>query len=372
MGRKTAKVAARSKKSGSADADDHSKGQETCALCAECIIESQDALFCEGNCQQWIHRYCAGVSKKHYDGLGDSSPPFLCYACYVEAQRKLVGNLEAAISTLTAEIVELRKAVSERMESTDDSKSSTESWATVARRGGKQTTLKHANGTNTHRFRANSTGSRSSSNVAISASSNVCRSKSVSVQPRMNESASNTRPKVRVEGKRKVWGTLRTTTASAISNTIKALTNVEGLSIRRKFSRGSRSSRIGVSKWWYIISGEESMLDQLCNKWSVVKLQTNWSLEPVFAFTDSESDAEVSQPQVTAPVSQSSENVEKPELQPPTASLLPSPPSPTLSSQDCHSPSSPSPPNDSLSTNAISSHQPAASPSAASGVVQSA
>ena len=103
-------------------------------------------------------------------------PRFSAITCYVEAQRKLVGNLEAAISTLTAEIVELRKAVSERMESTDDSKSSTESWATVARRGGRQTTLKHANGTNSHSFRANSTGSISSSNVAISASSNVYRS----------------------------------------------------------------------------------------------------------------------------------------------------------------------------------------------------
>ena len=54
-----------------------------------------------------------------------------------------------------------------------------------------------------------------------------------------------------------------------------------------------------MTKWWFIISGEESLLDQLSNNWTVVKLQTNWSLEPVLAYTD------MPQLQNSAPLTQS-------------------------------------------------------------------
>ena len=129
MGRKGVKAgAARSK-----NVVSNSK-HENCALCCERIVENEDeALFCEGNCQQWVHRYCAGISEKHYKSLDASSPPFLCYACYVEAQRKLVANFESTVATLTAEIAELRKVVSEQV--TTSSNAASDSWSTVVKRG---------------------------------------------------------------------------------------------------------------------------------------------------------------------------------------------------------------------------------------------
>ena len=52
-------------------------------------------------------------------------------------------------------------------------------------------------------------------------------------------SVSNREPqgtKVLVEGKRKIWGTLKVTTASAVENTIKAITKIgEGLTVKRRF-----------------------------------------------------------------------------------------------------------------------------------------
>ena len=36
-----------------------------------------DALQCEGRCQSWFHRCCAGVSSKHFSDLSVSSEPFL-------------------------------------------------------------------------------------------------------------------------------------------------------------------------------------------------------------------------------------------------------------------------------------------------------
>ena len=63
------------------------------------------------------------------------------------------------------------------------------------------------------------------------------RSSDGELAPPQNGSNSYPRPKVRVEGKRKVWGTLRTTTASAVSSTIKSVVKIEGLNVRRKFIR---------------------------------------------------------------------------------------------------------------------------------------
>ena len=113
---------------------------------------------------------------------------------------------------------------------------------------------------------------------------------------RVDESRSQQRPtwrsKVEVKGKRKVWGTLKTTTVAAVKNAIKVISKVEGLEIKRRYSlKKAQQARIGreaastqVSKWWFVISGEESILDQLVRNWDSVKLQTNWSLEPIFSY----------------------------------------------------------------------------------------
>ena len=48
-----------------------------CALCNQGIVDGKDqALFCEGSCQGWFHRDCAGVSLIHFETLSSSSQPF--------------------------------------------------------------------------------------------------------------------------------------------------------------------------------------------------------------------------------------------------------------------------------------------------------
>ena len=94
--------------------------------------------------------------------------------------------------------------------------------------------------------------------------------------------------KVLIEGKRKVWGTLRATSAGAVKNTIKALSKIEvTFDIKRKYHlRSSGGSNDQVSKWWFIISGQEADLKLLSECWNVVKLQTNWSLESVYSYAE--------------------------------------------------------------------------------------
>jgi len=46
--------------------------------------------------------------------------------------------------------------------------------------------------------------------------------------------------------------------------------------------------KIQLSKWWFVIACEEPILRSLMKNWSVVMYQTDWSLEPVISFCDSE------------------------------------------------------------------------------------
>ena len=45
---------------------------------------------------------------------------------------------------------------------------------------------------------------------------------------------------------------------------------------------------IQLSKWQFVISGKEPTLQSLAENWSAVRYQTNWTLEPVHIFCDSE------------------------------------------------------------------------------------
>ena len=48
-----------------------------CDLCLANIVKDE-ALQCEGACQRWFHRYCAGVSQIHFKTLTTSDSPFVC------------------------------------------------------------------------------------------------------------------------------------------------------------------------------------------------------------------------------------------------------------------------------------------------------
>ena len=45
---------------------------------------------------------------------------------------------------------------------------------------------------------------------------------------------------------------------------------------------------IQLSKWWFVISGKEPTLQSLAENWSAARYKTNWSVEPVLIFCDSE------------------------------------------------------------------------------------
>lgn len=85
----------------------------SCCICCQSIQPDKDeALFCSGICQQWLHRYCASVSEDGYKSVKSGNSPFFCYCCYRVRKEEQLSLLESSIQALKAEILELKKCSS--------------------------------------------------------------------------------------------------------------------------------------------------------------------------------------------------------------------------------------------------------------------
>lgn len=87
-------------------------------------------------------------------------------------------------------------------------------------------------------------------------------------------------PKIKVKGKRRVWGTLKASHSGVIKNSI---CNVTGLpsnlfEIKRKYKSISGQK----VRWWHVLSGKEEDLISLERNWDTVKIQTGWKIEPCY------------------------------------------------------------------------------------------
>ena len=49
-----------------------------CELCCDAIEKDHDTLQCKGECGSTVHRYCAGVTKRHFEELSKGSLTFAC------------------------------------------------------------------------------------------------------------------------------------------------------------------------------------------------------------------------------------------------------------------------------------------------------
>ena len=66
--------------------------------------EGQDSVFCEGNCKVWLHRHCAGLTKSAFNHIQQwqSSKPFICTHCRLEAQENKIENKIKELQNLLA------------------------------------------------------------------------------------------------------------------------------------------------------------------------------------------------------------------------------------------------------------------------------
>lgn len=122
-GRKTTRYKARSKGTpysrteaeGNSDNNSDNNVQEntepsSCPICEEVIKEATDdspgdeAIYCEGQCEAWFHRKCAGISKKAYEQAGESENPFYCMSCLQVHYNQEISQLKEQLALLFSKI----------------------------------------------------------------------------------------------------------------------------------------------------------------------------------------------------------------------------------------------------------------------------
>lgn len=86
--------------------------KETCCVCCQSIVvEKDEALFCAGACQQWLHRYCASVSVKCYTDIKKSNSPFFCFCCSKDQDKREILRLKEHVEHLKRELAELKESL---------------------------------------------------------------------------------------------------------------------------------------------------------------------------------------------------------------------------------------------------------------------
>ena len=74
---------------------------EVCAVCQEAISDStqdsegQNSIFCEGPCQKWIHRACAGLPIPAFRATVKSKTPFHCFQCSLSMHASEIEDLRS-------------------------------------------------------------------------------------------------------------------------------------------------------------------------------------------------------------------------------------------------------------------------------------
>ena len=63
-------------------------------------------MFCEGNCQGWLHRACAGLTHLAFDNLNESIP-YLCSHCTFTKQYSEICKLKETVKVLTSKVPKL-------------------------------------------------------------------------------------------------------------------------------------------------------------------------------------------------------------------------------------------------------------------------
>ena len=95
---------------------------------------------------------------------------------------------------------------------------------------------------------------------------------------------------VTVPGARRIWGTLPATNSRAVEQVISSLTYVSAgeLRIKRKYKTAPDNSNSctqqRVVRWWFVVRGEDSVLEQLQKDWHLVAIHTDWKLTPLLQY----------------------------------------------------------------------------------------
>ena len=78
----------------------------TCPICDDQILDAKgrrkghDAIFCDGTCQTWLHRGCAGLSRRAFEAQVGSRGEFFCPTCRLNALEAVVADIKRELTAV--------------------------------------------------------------------------------------------------------------------------------------------------------------------------------------------------------------------------------------------------------------------------------
>ena len=234
-----------------------------CGVCLGPVTDGKDeALLCEGQCGQWLHRGCASIPPSRYTELSTSSEPFICLSCsnlslkqqIADLKEELKGSqeLHSKVSKMEAEVSALRAVV-----------------VKLSSEGIKPPSKVP---TTTRRPRP---PRKSYATAAAVRPPQPRNTTTASISPPQPGQHGESRPKVKVEGARRVWGTMKTSSAGAI---LAAITKLISKKVDLRVKRKTKKSHNNKLLWWYVIHGAENDLIFLESEWEKIQNHTLWTL----------------------------------------------------------------------------------------------
>jgi len=88
---------------------------KACDLCTAAFKTGEEVLHCEGSCKKPLHRYCAGISKHHYQKIIDEPVPFVCLPCTQLLHEAELRTHQSEIELLKTECRELQPSYEPRL-----------------------------------------------------------------------------------------------------------------------------------------------------------------------------------------------------------------------------------------------------------------
>ena len=91
-----------------------------CRICQDIInepneAEGDDSVQCNGLCDGWIHRHCAGLSLALFEEISRSDDPFFCPSCCAAQNQAEIISLKSALASLTSEVSTLKASCDQIM-----------------------------------------------------------------------------------------------------------------------------------------------------------------------------------------------------------------------------------------------------------------
>jgi len=81
---------------------------------------------------------------------------------------------------------------------------------------------------------------------------------------------------------------MKATTSSVITTVIRKVASqslADSLTVKRKYKTNRDGS---LKRWWYVVRGEKSDVEQLEQEWENIATHTGWKLQNVFHFDASD------------------------------------------------------------------------------------